>query len=211
MKSDSLLKKYKKAMRSKQYASDFEKKKVHQNYVSRLFFRIFLSSLILLTFVVTDRITLKKTGEGFFTSMIQKNWNFLKMTKVFNSLFGDFIPIDGDKDVYNATIYDTVVYENGINHVTNHSFSGVTNLTGGVITKIKKEKDNTYTITIQGSDDYMYTYSKLTSLDYHIYNYIDAGSIIGLAGEENGRYIFDLKIEKEGKAYDFYEKSEDKN
>lgn len=211
MKSDSLLKKYKKAMRSKQSASDLEKKKVHQNYISRLFFRIFLSSLILLAFVVTDKITLKKSGEGFFTNIIQRNWNFLKMTKVFNSLFGEFIPIDGDKDVYNTNVYDMVVYENGVNHVTNSSFSGVTNLTGGVITKIKKEKDNTYTITIQGSDDYVYTYSKLTSLDYNIYNYIEAGSIIGLASEENGVYKFDLKIEKEGKVYDFYEKSETEN
>lgn len=211
MKSDSLLKKYKKAMRSKQSASEQERKKVHQNYVSRLFFRIFLSSLILLTFVLADRITLKKTGEGFFTNVIQKNWNFLKMTRVLNTLFGEFVPIGSDVDVYNANIYDQVEYENGVNHIKNHTFSGVINLNGGVIIKIKKEKDDTYTVTIQGSDDYIYTYSKMKSLDYHIYNYVDAGSIIGLATEENSEYVFDLKIEKEGVPYDFYEKADDKD
>lgn len=208
MDTKSLMKKYNKAMRSKKNRSDSDKKKIHNNFVSRLFFRIFLSSLILLTFVITDKITIQKTGKGFFTNVISKNWNFLKMTKTFNSLFGNFLPVN-DEEVYSSNVYDKVIYQDGINYVTNNSFSGVTNLTSGVITKIKKEKNKTYTVTIQGSDDYLYTYSGLTSIDYRIYNYVNASDILGLASLNNGTYHFEVMIEKEGVKYDFYEKSED--
>lgn len=209
MKSESLLKKYQKAMKSKENLSDQEKSKIHYNYVSKLFFRIFLSSLLLLMLIVTDKVTYKKTKTNIIDTTIRRNWNFLKMTNVFNSLFGQFFKIDDTVDVYHANVYDNVKYENNVNYITNHSFSGVTNLTSGIITKIKKEKDGTYTITIQGSDDFIYTYGKLTSVDYHIYNYVDASDILGLASYDNSKYHFTLTIEKEGVYYDFYENAQD--
>lgn len=209
MKSNSLLKKYQKAMKSKDNLSNQEKKKIHYNYVSKLFFRIFLSSLILLMLIVTDRVSYKKNKTNIIDTNIRKNWNFLKMTNVFNTLFGQFFKIDNIVNVYHANVYDNVKYDNHINYITNHSFSGVTNLTSGIITRIKKEKDGTYTITIQGNDDFIYTYGKLTSIDYYIYNYIDASDIIGLASAEDNKYYFTLIIEKEGVYYDFYENAQD--
>lgn len=209
MKSESLLKKYQKAMKSKDNLSDQEKSKIHYNYVSKLFFRIFLSSLLLLMLIMVDRVTYKKNKTTIIDTNIRRNWNFLKMTNVFNTLFGEFFKIDNSIDVYHANVYDNVKYENNVNYITNNSFSGVTNLTSGIITKIKKEKDGTYTITIQGSDDFVYTYGKLSSVDYHIYTYVDASDIIGLANYDNSKYHFTLTIEKEGVYYDFYENAQD--
>lgn len=209
MKSDSLLKKYQKAMKSKDNLSNQEKSKIHYNFVSKLFFRIFLSSLILLMLIATDRISYEKNKTSIVDTTIRKNWNFFKMTNVFNTLFGQFFKIHDTIDVYHANVYDTVKYDNQINHITNNSFSGVTNLTSGIITKIKKEKDGTYTITIQGSDEFVYTYGKLMSVDYHIYNYVDGSDIIGLASSKDGKYYFTLTIEREGVYYDFYENAQD--
>ncbi len=211
MKSDSLLKKYKKAMKSKAMASDTEKKKIHQNFVSRLFIRIFLSSVILLTFVGVDRIVLKKTGRTFFEKNIQTNWNFLKMANIFNTLFGEFIPKNDDINVDITNAFEHIEYKNGVNVITNQTFSGVTNIASGIVTKIKREKDQTYTIVIQSDNDYVYTYSGLESIDFNIYSYIAKGTIIGLAKNEENCYKFNIKIEKEGVEYSYYENWENKD
>ena len=44
MKKDSLIYKYKKAMKESENATNSEKKKIRYNFVTKLFFRIFLSS-----------------------------------------------------------------------------------------------------------------------------------------------------------------------
>ena len=59
MKKSSLLKKYKKALRENTNASEETKRHIKQNYVTKLFFRIFLSSLILLICVIYDSVFVK--------------------------------------------------------------------------------------------------------------------------------------------------------
>ena len=79
----------------------------------------------------------------------------------------------------------------------------------GVVSKIVKNKDKTYTITIQGIDDYVYIYDGLESIDFSIYNYVEKGTVIGLAKKENNQYTFNLTIKKDGKYYDFYDTAKD--
>ena len=59
MKKSSLLKKYKKALRENANANDSTKRQIRQNYVTKLFFRIFLSSVILLICVFYDSVLVK--------------------------------------------------------------------------------------------------------------------------------------------------------
>ena len=82
-------------------------------------------------------------------------------------------------------------------------------ISSGVVSKIVKNKDKTYTITIQGIDDYVYIYDGLESIDFSIYNYVEKGTVIGLAKKENNQYTFKLTIKKDGKYYDFYDTAKD--
>lgn len=140
---------------------------------------------------------------------IEKNWNFLKMVTVFNGMFGEFIVINDDQTVDSNTLYDQITYHHNVNYITNYDFSGAMATSSGVVSKIVKNKDKTYTITIQGIDDYVYIYDGLESIDFSIYNYVEKGTVIGLAKKENNQYTFKLTIKKDGKYYDFYDTAKD--
>lgn len=208
MKKDSLVYRYQKAMKEKTHTSSETKRKIHYNYVTKLFFRIFLSSIVLLALVISNRTITFSDGFTFREKTIERNWNFMKLAGTFNTLFGNFLPKDIDQVVYQTDIYERVVFHQGLNYVENTTFNGVKNLTSGVVSCIKKEKDGTYSITIQSIDDFEYTYKGLKSSDVQIYSYVSSESILGLAQEDNGTYTFVVKIQKDGKVYDFYDMSE---
>ncbi len=131
------------------------------------------------------------------------------MVTVFNGIFGEFIVINDDQTVDSNHLYDQITYNNNINYIINYDFSGVVATSSGVVSKIVKNKDKTYTITIQGIDDYVYIYDGLESIDFSIYNYVEKGTVIGLAKKENSQYTFKLTIKKDGKYYDFYDTAKD--
>ena len=209
MKKDSLIYKYKKAMKESENATNSEKKKIRYNFVTKLFFRIFLSTFILLCLVIANKISISTKGIKLSEYTIEKNWNFLKMVTVFNGMFGEFIVINDDQTVDSNTLYDQITYHHNVNYITNYDFSGAMATSSGVVSKIVKNKDKTYTITIQGIDDYVYIYDGLESIDFSIYNYVEKGTVIGLAKKENNQYTFKLTIKKDGKYYDFYDPAKD--
>lgn len=208
MKKDSLVYRYQKAMKEKAHTSNETKRKIHYNYVTKLFFRIFLSSVILLGLVVSNRVFTFKDGATLKEKTVERNWNFMKLAGTFNALFGNFLPKDIDQVVYQTDIYEQVVFHQNLNYVENTAFNGVKNLTSGVVSCIKKGEDGTFSITIQSIDDFEYTYMGLKTSDVSIYSYVSSESILGLAEEKNGKYTFMVKIQKDGKAYDFYDMSE---
>lgn len=204
MKKDSLLYQYKKALRNKDNLSNDELKKIKYNYVSKLFFRIFLSTFLLLCLVVVDKISFNKKNIKVGENLINSHWNFLNLVNTFNAMFGEFIVIKDDLNVDSTNFYDNIEYVNGINVITNASSNGVIVAKSGVVTKIAKEKNNTYTVNIQTADDYVFTYYGLQSVDYTIYNYLEQGTILGLATFEENEYCFNMTIKKGEKVYEYY-------
>lgn len=188
-----------------------EARKKKYSFIDKLFIRIFLSSVVLLAVFGFDKLFIKKFKQPLLENALTDNLNFLKMAELFNGLFGTFIPMDKDITVYQSEVYDRVEYDKSYNTVYNYTFEGVTVLTSGVVTKISKNEDQTYNITVKGSDDFDYTYCRLESIDYSIYNYVQAGDIIGRARyfEEKDCYSFGLQIYQKGVYYDFYEQAED--
>ena len=136
-------------------------KKNKSNYITKLFFRIFLSSLILLFLVTISPKELK--------NKIKEDVSFLKFVKTFNSLFGEIIIFENDELVDSTIFYDHIEYKNEINYVKNDSFDGVYNFSNGIVTKIIKNDNETYTISIMTEDDYLFTYYDLSSFDYRLY------------------------------------------
>lgn len=203
MKKDSLVYRYKKALKEHSNSSNDELKKIRYNYVTKLFFRIFLSTLILLCLVVSDKISMNVKNIKLSEYTINKQWNFLKLVSSFNAMFGEFIVLSDDKTVDGSLYYDEIEYVNGINYITNHG-NGVVISKSGVITRIIKDDNNTYTVDIQTNDDYIFTYRGLTGLDYSIYSYLEQGSILGLASLNEEGYQFSLIIKKGDVSYDYY-------
>lgn len=205
MKKDSLIYKYHKIVKSDKKLSDSSKKKIRNNFVTKLFLRIFLSTFILLCLVIIDKVSISVQNVKLSENTIRKNLNFLKMVTLFNGMFGEFIIIDDDLNVDSSNLYDQVRYQNNINYVVNDNFSGVVSSASGVVTKIIKHNDDTYAITLEASDGFEYTYDGLITIDFSIYNYIGKGTIIGLAKTQDEKYTFELIIKKDGKYYDFYQ------
>ncbi len=62
----------------------------------------------------------------------------------------------------------------------------VENYSLGVVTSIKKVKDNTYSVKILAEDGVMYLYEELESIDCHLYQCVNTKEIIGKASYDKG-------------------------
>lgn len=72
MREDSLILKYRKAMKQKSNATIEEKNKIRSNYVTKLFLRIFLSSLLLLLLILGNNYAVKNDKISFGKKTIEK-------------------------------------------------------------------------------------------------------------------------------------------
>ena len=71
MREDSLILKYRKAMKQKSNATIEEKNKIRSNYVTKLFLRIFLSSLLLLLLILGNNYAVKNDKISFGKKTIE--------------------------------------------------------------------------------------------------------------------------------------------
>ena len=69
--------------------------------------------------------------------------------------------------------------------------------------------DARYNVYVQASDNIIYKYCNLESIDIHLYSYIKQKDVIGKAIYHNNRYEFALQIIKDNKYLSYYENSED--
>ena len=186
----------------KKYLNDKKEKKKHIKFIDKIFIRIFFSSLVLLF------LTYFQTIENSFTKIIKNNINFLSISTKIDNLFGSNLFNKGELTVYSQTFYEEVRFENEVNYITNSSFAGVEALVDGVVIKIEKI-ENLYTVYVQASDDIIYKYCKLESIDVHIYSYVKQKDVIGKARLINDLYQFELYIINDNKYISYYDNSED--
>ena len=176
MKKDSLIYKYKKAMKESENATNSEKKKIRYNFVTKLFFRIFLSTFILLCLVIANKISISTKGIKLSEYTIEKNWNFLKMVTVFNGMFGEFIVINDDQTVDSNTLYDQITYHHNVNYITNYDFSDP------IPSPVENQKIQFKNIDKEGEIEIIITGEKKGAVGYAIYRMID-GQPVDLFGE----------------------------
>ena len=181
-----------------------ELKKKKLNFIDKLFIRIFLSSLLLLSMVVLEN--------NFTKTLMTKELNFLSYAKLFNGVFDGFIPVS-DVPVYNLNIYDNVLYESisKENEIHNYTINFVQPLSEGVVTKIYKSKDNKFDVYIKSIDGYSYIYKGLENIEVSIYSYVNLEKIIGTASFDDvlNCYKFKLIIEKDGECFSYYDPKKD--
>ena len=110
------------------------------------------------------------------------------------------------KEVYDVEFYNNVNYQNGINQVKLENTNSVCNLVSGYVVKIIKN-GLLYTVNINGLD---YQFIGLTNIEVNLYEYVDAGEILGLANfdEIYEIYFFDLIIKDKEEVYSYFEKAD---
>ena len=185
------------------------KEEVDKTFFDKLFFRIFLSSILLLLIVGINKFCYHFNYEFNINSIIAENINFIKIFKKFNNSV--FKLIDEDKliEVYDVDFYSNVSYENGVNQIKLDNSNSVNNLVSGYIVKIEKNS-NSYNVTVKGIDGYEYRYVGLVSVDVVMYQYVNGNDILGLAryDEKYNIYFFDLIIKDKEEVYSYFDKAD---
>lgn len=178
-----------------------KEKKKHLKFIDKVFIRIFFSSIILLL------LTYFNTFNNDINVKILENINFLSISKTIDNLFNTNIFNKGELTVYSQAFYEEVKFENEVNYISNSSFAGVESLVDGIVIKIEK-RNELYNIYIQSSDDLIYKYCNLESIDVHIYSYVNQKDVIGKAVFSDEKYKFELIILNDNKPLSYYENSQ---
>ena len=174
------------------------KKKENKNYVKFFMFRVLIAMMIVIC------------GYSFTSiKILDENINLLKLPFYFSKLLPTQIKLS-DETVYSKLIYDNVTFDGEKNNIVNYSFNGVINLSDGIIIKIIKNHDQSYNVTIQDVNGYLYEYESLKSVDFSIYTFVESQTILGSSSFDTSKdgYSFGLVISKKGEYYDFYELAE---
>ena len=178
-----------------------KEKKKHLKFIDKVFIRIFFSSIILLL------LTYFNTFNNDINVKILRNINFLSISKTIDNLFNTNLFNKGELTVYSQAFYEEVKFENEVNYISNSSFAGVESLVDGIVIKIEK-RNELYNIYIQSSDDLIYKYCNLESIDVHIYSYVNQKDVIGKAVFSDEKYKFELIILNDNKPLSYYENSQ---
>lgn len=191
-KYERLMRKYYKNKKKSKIVNE----KLKKTYFDSLFIRFFLSSILLLIMVLLN--TLFSTD---IKSIINKNLN---ITKVGENIFSIFIEKPTDSFVSSTSQYEEILFDENSNIIKSISYNGVNNFQSGTVIKIEM-KNNKYIVTIQTSNDYLYVYKNLESIDCQLYEYLETNESIGTSSYQNNEFLFVVDIIKDNKYYSLYD------
>ena len=132
-------------------------------------------------------------------SIINKNLN---LTKIGQNIFSIFLDNSDDYLVSSTSNYDEILFNNNSNTFKSISYNGVESLQSGTVIKIEKIQ-NKYFVTIQTSNDFLYVYKNLESIDCRLYEYLEKNKLIGTSTYHDNGYSFSVDIIKDNKYYSF--------
>lgn len=164
-------------------------------------------SLIAIIFVLGSIIFTNISDENkvlYQKYVLEDSLEFMKINELYEKLFGgvDVRTSKADDEV----VFGSITYTNiepflngvkltvGLNEVVHV-------ITSGIVVFIGEKDDLGNTIIIQGNDGVDLWYSNVTDTDIKVYDYVEAGSILGTS---NGEDIY-LTIQKDGEFMSYEE------
>ena len=164
-------------------------------------------SLIAIIFVLGSIIFTNISDENkvlYQKYVLEDSLEFMKINELYEKLFGgvDVRTSKSDDEV----VFGSITYTNiepflngvkltvGLNEVVHV-------ITSGIVVFIGEKDDLGNTIIIQGNDGVDLWYSNVTDTDIKVYDYVEAGSILGTS---NGEDIY-LTIQKDGEFMSYEE------
>ena len=175
-----------------------------KKYCNGLFYRIIISILTLILLFLFYKTNLFNDTFNIFN-----NINLLKIPYSITQVLPEQYHIN-DVEVFDNLVYDNIKFDGSKNQIISYNFDGVYNIIDGIIVNIKKNNDNSYNVSIQDVNGFLYEYCNLKSVDLSIYTFVKSQTIIGRSeySSIHNYYHFDLYVSKRGEYYDLYKMAE---
>ena len=176
------------------------KLKYAKNLISRVLITvIFVLGSIIFTNVSDDNKAL------YQKYVLEDSLEFTKINELYQSIFGD-VDITKKDNPDSEVVFGDVTYtniepfKNGVK-LTVDINEAISVIASGIVVFIGEKEDLGNTIIIQGNDGVDIWYSNITENDIKVYDYVEAGSILGSSNSEN---IY-ITINKDGEFINYEE------
>lgn len=176
------------------------KLKYAKNLISRVLITvIFVLGSIIFTNVSDDNKAL------YQKYVLEDSLEFTKINELYQRIFGD-VDITKKDNPDSEVVFGDVTYtniepfKNGVK-LTVDMNEAISVITSGIVVFIGEKEDLGNTIIIQGNDGVDIWYSNITENDIKVYDYVEAGSILGSSNSEN---IY-ITINKDGEFINYEE------
>ena len=176
------------------------KLKYAKNLISRVLITvIFVLGSIIFTNVSDDNKAL------YQKYVLEDSLEFTKISELYQHIFGD-VDITKKDNPDSEVVFGDVTYtniepfKNGVK-LTVDMNEAISVITSGIVVFIGEKEDLGNTIIIQGNDGVDIWYSNITENDIKVYDYVEAGSILGSSNSEN---IY-ITINKDGEFINYEE------
>ena len=178
-------------------------KKKNLKYAKGLISRSLIAIIFVLGSIIFTNIS-DKNKELYQKYVLEDSLEFTKINELYQSVFGsvDITKKNNDSEVVFGSITYTNVepFKNGVK-LTVGMNEVVNVITSGIVVFIGDKDDLGNTIIIQGNDGVDIWYSNITDTDMAVYDYVEAGSIMGTS---NGEDIY-ITISKDGQFMSYEE------
>lgn len=167
-------------------------------YAKGLISRVLITIIFVLGSIIFTNIS--EDNKALYQKYVLENsLEFTKINELYQSVFGNVDIAKKDENSDSEVVFGDVSYTNiepfkngvkltvGMNEVVNV-------ITSGIVVFIGEKDDLGNTVIIQGNDGVDIWYSNITENDIKVYDYVEAGSILG---SSNSEAIY-LTINKDG-------------
>lgn len=179
-------------------------------YIKGLISRILITVIFVLGSIIFTNLN-EDNKKLYKKYVLEDSLEFTKINELYSNLFGK-VDItnkntnNSDSEVVFGSITYTNVepYKNGVK-LTVGMNEVVNVITSGIVVFIGEKDDLGNTIIIQGNDGVDIWYSNITDTDIKVYDYVEAGSILGTSNSDE---VY-LTISKDGEfiSYEEYKES----
>ena len=174
-------------------------------YAKNLISRVLITVIFVLGSIIFTNIS--EDNKALYQKyVLEDSLEFTKINELYQSVFGDVDIAKKDNNTDSEVVFGDVSYtniepfKNGVK-LTVGMNETISVITSGIVVFIGEKDDLGNTVIIQGNDGVDIWYSNITDTDISVYDYIEAGSILGSSNSED---IY-LTINKDGEFINYEE------
>ena len=158
-------------------------------YAKNLISRVLITVIFVLGSIIFTNIS--EDNKALYQKyVLEDSLEFTKINELYQSVFGDVDIAKKDNNTDSEVVFGDVSYtniepfKNGVK-LTVGMNEAISVITSGIVVFIGEKDDLGNTVIIQGNDGVDIWYSNITDTDISVYDYIEAGSILGSSNSED--------------------------
>ncbi len=172
------------------YESEKDEKKM-----SRMFTKVLLSVILVLSCTIYMKLS-EENKEFFKKNIFESNLAFTKVNSWYHDTFGNILPTVTEPKEEMVSGTDVISKEKYLDGYKVEVSKGtpIKSLAGGLFVYMGEKEGYGNTYIIQGVDGVDIWYGGITDTNLKLYDYIDAGTILGVSSED----VYYLAFQKNG-------------